>query len=236
MAPRTIVVTSVVDAVADDLTDRVLRRNLAPDDLVTEQVVAEEYDIARATARAAIERLISAKVLSRKNHKTARVVKLGPSDVRDIYNTRIYLESEVLRRLSHLRMTLPQSREANAEIEELYQATGTYDIVDPDMRFHTALVDALGSIRTSTMYKGLAFEVKLCMSQLQGSQRLSPEIIIAEHYKLVDLVEAGEGEAAAELLDEHLSRARELLVGSLGGTPGPESKLPVTVMGGKAPY
>jgi len=86
------------------------------------------------------------------------------------------------------------------------------------------------------MYKSLAFEVKLCMAQLQGSQRLNPEIIIAEHYKLVDLVEAGEGIAAADLLDEHLSRARELLVGSLGGTPGPEAKLPVTVMGGREPF
>jgi DNA-binding GntR family transcriptional regulator len=236
MAPRTIVVTSVVDALVEDLTTRVLKRQLAPDDLVTEQVVSEDYDVARATARAAIERLVANKVLTRKNHKTARVIKLGPSDVRDIYNTRIYLESEVLRRLGRLRVTLPQSREANAEIEELYSATGTYDIVDPDMRFHTALVDALGSLRTSTMYKSLAFEVRLCMAQLQGSLRLNPEIIIAEHYKLVDLVEAGEGVAAADLLDEHLSRARELLVGSLGGTPGPEANLPVTVLGGREPF
>lgn len=224
-----IIVTSVVDAVADDLTQRVLRRDLAPGTLITEQLVAEQYDVARATARAAIERLIAAKALTRKSHKSARVVTLGPDDVRDIYNTRIYLESEVLRRLADRQAAPEESRVANHEISELWLSSGTYDIVEPDMRFHTALVDSLESPRTSAVYNSLAFEVKLCMSQLQGSQRLSPRIIVAEHARLLEFIAEGDGTAAATLLNEHLSRARELLVGSLGGTPGPEAELPISV-------
>ena len=81
---RNIVVTSVIDAVADDLRNQVLDRVFAPDSPLTEADVAARYDIARATAKAAIERLVSEKVLVRKNHKTARVVSLGPDDVRDI--------------------------------------------------------------------------------------------------------------------------------------------------------
>ena len=69
--------------------------------------------------------------------------------------------------------------------------SGSYAVVEPDMRFHTSLIDALGSTRTSAMYHSLAFEVKLCMAQLQGRQRLSPEIIVAEHARLLELIEAG---------------------------------------------
>jgi DNA-binding GntR family transcriptional regulator len=51
-------------------------------------------------------------------------------------------------------------------------------------------------------------------------------LIRAEHQKILELIEAGQGEAAAELLDEHLGRARERLVAAMGGTPGPEAGQP----------
>ncbi len=227
-------VTSVIDAVVEDLKELVLSRELAPDSPLTEAEVAARYDVARATAKAAIERLVAEKVLVRRNHKTARVVKLGPGDVRDIYNTRIYLESEVLRRLAGLGEVPEDARAANAEIAALWQQ-GTWNIVGPDMRFHTALIDSLGSDRTSSAYASLAFEVKLCMSQLQGSQRLSPEIIVAEHAKILDLITSGEADASAALLDEHLSRARELLAGALGGEPGPAAYLPSSALPASTP-
>ncbi|MBN9105046.1 MAG: GntR family transcriptional regulator [Propionibacteriaceae bacterium] len=226
---RNIVVTSVIDAVVDDLKTQILSAELHPGDALTEAEVASRYDIARATAKAAIERLVAEKVLVRKSHKTARVVKLGPEDVRDIYRTRAYLESEVLRRLAERALVPVEARVANAEIDALWQQ-GEWDIVDPDMRFHTALIDALGSARTSSVYGSLAFEVKLCMAQLQGSQRLSPEIIVAEHARLMEFIEAGQAASAAALLEEHLSRARELLAGALGGKPGPEAFLPSSAL------
>ena len=224
-----IVVTSVIDAVVDDLKGLVLARGLEAGTALTEAEVAARYDIARATAKAAIERLVGDKVLVRKNHKTARVVELGPEDVRDIYRTRTYLESEVLRHLAERRAVPPDSRVANAEIQALWER-GSYEIVDPDMRFHTALIDSLGSARTSQIYGSLAFEVKLCMAQLQGSQQLSPAIIVAEHERILQLIEAGDGEGVAALLAEHLARARELLAGALGGVPGPEAFLPSSAL------
>ncbi|WP_028050383.1 GntR family transcriptional regulator [Cellulomonas sp. URHD0024] len=222
---RGIVVTSLVDAVVEDLRTLVVTGTLAPGTPLTELDVATRYDVARASARAAIERLTAEKVLVRNNHKTARVVELGPDDVRDIYRTRTYLESEVLRRLADERRVPESARQANAEIAALW-ARGSYAVVEPDMRFHTSLIDALGSTRTSAMYHSLAFEVKLCMAQLQGRQRLSPEIIVAEHARLLDLIAAGDADGAARMLDEHLARARELLAESLGGEAGPQAIVP----------
>lgn len=230
---RTLAVTSLVDAVADDLKDQVLAGALHPGSPLTEIEVASRYDVARASAKAAIERLVAEKVLVRRNHKTARVAELGPEDVRDVYNTRIYLESEVLRRLARRRVVPPAARAANRDIQALWDAD-SYDVVDPDMSFHTSLIDAVGSVRTSAAYRALAFEVKLCMAQLQGSHALSPAVIIAEHARILDLIEAGDQDAAAAMLDEHLSRARELLAASLGGEPGPEAFLPSSALAVRA--
>jgi DNA-binding GntR family transcriptional regulator len=55
---------------------------------------------------------------------------------------------------------------------------------------------------------------------------LGTALIQAEHQKILELIGAGEGDAAALLLDVHLGRARERLMAAIGGEAGPEADLP----------
>ncbi|MGU3497382.1 GntR family transcriptional regulator [Mycobacterium sp. C31M] len=223
--PSGIRVVSVVDAIADNLRDAILGGELRPGTPLTETDVATRYEVARPTAKAAIEKLVADMLLERPNHKTARVRTLGPDDVRDIYRTRATIESSVLRQLAVGRLVPEGTREANNAIREIADGSA-FAVVKPDMAFHTALIDGAGSERTSRLYRTLASEVTLCMSQVQGRSLLDTRMIVAEHDGLLDFVAAGDGAGAAALLDTHLSRARERLVGALGGEPGPEADLP----------
>lgn len=226
--PSGLRVISVVDAIADSLRDAILAGELMPGTALTETDVAGRYEVARPTAKAAIEKLVSDMLLERSNHKTARVRRLGPEDVRDIYRTRATIESEVLRQLARTRLVPAGTREANDQIRSLDDGSA-FAVVKPDMAFHTALIDGLGSLRTSQLYRTLASEVTLCMAQVQGHHLLDTKTIVAEHDGLLDLLAAGDGARAATLLAAHLGRARERLVGLLGGTPGPEADLPVEI-------
>ena len=49
-----VTVLSVVDAIADDLRNEIMRGELVPGDPLTEAEVSERYDVARATAKATI--------------------------------------------------------------------------------------------------------------------------------------------------------------------------------------
>jgi DNA-binding GntR family transcriptional regulator len=80
-----------------------------------------------------------------------------------------------------------------------------------------ALVNSLGSPRTSRMHGSLVSQVKLCMAQVQGLQLVQPVRIIKEHQHLLELIEAGDGVAAGTFLDEHLSHPRERLMTVIGG-------------------
>lgn len=223
-------VVSLIDAVTADLRGRVLSGDLVPGSPLVEVEVASRYDVARPTAKAAIENLVRERLLERSAHKTARVVRLSPDDARDVYRSREVLEAEVVRHLARRRTDLAAARAANAEIAGLVDASPA-EVVDPDMRFHTSLVDAFGSARTSRMYASLVSEVVLCMSQVQGASLLPTPAIADEHGRLLDLIEAGEEDAAAELLAEHLGRARERLAERLGGQAGPEATRPFSGSG-----
>jgi DNA-binding GntR family transcriptional regulator len=223
--PGRIAAVSIVEAIAADLRDRIFAAELESSQALTETDVASSYEVARPTAKAAIEKLVAEGLLVRGVHKTARVAKLGPDSVRDIYLARAYLESEVLRRLASQRLVPAEAIRANNDIAAV-KSGAPLDVVEPDMRFHTSLIDAVGNERISKMYRSLVGEVRLCMSRIQSLHLLDTALIQAEHEKLLELIGAGQAEEAAQLLDEHLGRARERLVAAMGGAAGPEADVP----------
>ncbi|CAH0125106.1 Pyruvate dehydrogenase complex repressor [Microbacterium oxydans] len=204
-------IVGVVDAVTAQLRTRILSGEIRAGAPLTESAVSQAYGVARPSAKAAIEQLVASGLLVRTAHRSARVGAIDPDAVRDVYRTRARLESAALRELAATR-TVPQPAvEANAEILAMPPGpdAGT---VDPDLRFHTALIDALGSDRTGRMYRSVLDEARLCMAQVQGRRLLDAEVIAAQHAEILEAVAAGAGERAVEVLHHHLSSAEERLV------------------------
>jgi DNA-binding GntR family transcriptional regulator len=212
--PRPIATKTVVDAVTDDLRGRILTGSLTSAEAVTELELATTYGVARPTAKAAIEKLVGENLLVRGAHKSARVARLGPDSVRDIYLARAYLESEILRRLATSRTGPEEAVLANADILAA-ASSGDLALVEPDLRFHTALVEAAGNERIARMYGSLMGEVRLCMTRVQSLHLLNSESIHAEHRLILDALAAGDAEGAARILDSHLATARERLAKAL---------------------
>jgi len=207
-------IVGVVDAVTAQLRSRILRGDIRSGIPLTEAAVSQTFGVARPSAKAAIEQLVAAGLLVRTAHRSARVVAIDPATVRDVYRTRARLESAALRDLA-VTGTVPQAAlDANAEILAMPSGPDPAT-VDPDLRFHTALIDALESDRTARMYRSVLDEVRLCMAQVQGRQLLDAAEIAAQHADILDAVASGHGDRAADLLAAHLSSAEERLVAAL---------------------
>ncbi|HJX77432.1 GntR family transcriptional regulator [Glutamicibacter sp.] len=203
-------VVSVVQAIINDLRSRIFNGELTPGTSLGEVDVAAHYGVARPTTKAALENLVASGLLSRNAHQSARVTVLDSTDARDIYQTRAIIEAEAVRLLASTGHVPQAALEANAEITALTNAS-PIDIVEPDVRFHSALVNALKSARTSAIYAQLSDEIRLCMTHVQDATLLSTEDIAAEHQRLLTLIESRDEQGAASTLAEHLNRASKKL-------------------------
>lgn len=208
-------IVGVVDAVTARLRDRILSGDLRSGTAITEAFVSDEYGVARPSAKAAIEQLVAAGLLDRTAHRSARVVSIDPETVRDVYRTRARLESAALRELAETRTVPHAAVTANAEIEAM-PAGPDPATVGPDLRFHTALIDALASVRTGRMYRSVLDEARMCMAQVQDRRLLDASVIAAQHAEILEALAAGDAERATAVLALHLSSAQERLVEALG--------------------
>src|SRR4030095_10995828 len=77
---------SVVDALRTEMQRQILRGSIPPGMGLAEVSVAQTFDVARPTAKAAIEQLVNVGLLRRCRNKTARVPLLDIAD-----GTRLYL-------------------------------------------------------------------------------------------------------------------------------------------------
>ncbi len=212
---RPLAVHSVVDALVDALRERILDEQLPGGAVVTETEVAREYNVARPTAKTAIERLVAGGLLHRGPHKSARVPILGLSEICDVYFARSCLEAEAMRRLATTGTVPRAAQEAAAQLAAAQSAASVAALVEPDIRFHRELVDALGSERLTRAHTALMAETRLCMAQVQAHELLRPAEIVAEHEAILKQVAAGSPDGAAAAVIAHIDRACTLLTGHL---------------------
>jgi DNA-binding GntR family transcriptional regulator len=205
---------SIVDAIASDIRGNLFSGQLRSDTQLTEAEVAATYGVARPTAKAAIEKLVAEGLLLRGTHKTARVPAMGLDEVRDLYFSRLCIESEVVRRLA-ITGTVPDiAAKANNEVVGLDSGSGM-EVAEPVMRFHLGLVEALGSPRLSRLFGTLMGEMRLCMAQMSYRRLLQAPAIAEEHERILEEIAAGNPEGAVGALADHLQRAENRLVPAL---------------------
>jgi DNA-binding GntR family transcriptional regulator len=200
---RVVKPVSLVDAIADDMRRTIYAGALAGGAQLTEAEIANTYAVARPTAKAAIEKLVSEALLLRGPHKTAQVATLNADDLDDLYFSRWCLESNIVRMLAEQRLVPQAAIEADRQTAAVGEPA-TYEVIEPIVGFHSSLVAAVNSPRMSRLFSSLAGEMRLCMIHMGSeSLRQSPQVL-EEHAAILDRIQAGDVEGALATLRQHL--------------------------------
>ncbi|MGC4112616.1 MAG: GntR family transcriptional regulator [Nocardioides sp.] len=209
MAGTVLKARSLVDALRDALQRAILTGEFAPGDSLTEEAVAQQYEIARPTAKAAIEQLVRAGLLRRTLNKTARVPLLDADDIRDLYWTRSIVERSAAIALAERRIDLTG---VSRSIDRLRQAEGVMEVVDSDIEFHRILVSRLDSMRMTRLHDAVIGEAHLGMAQVQVHHLLHQDVIADEHAAILEAILDGDVDTSGDLSVRHLTEARDRLV------------------------
>lgn len=213
---------SLTDALYESVRRRIVDGEIAPGEKVTEARIAAEYNVARPTARAGLERLAATGLLIRSAHRTAIVPSLDAADIVDVFVGREAVESFAVGLLAQAHSAPAAAMRAHADLAAAVER-GDFSVqVGADMRFHRSLVADAGSSRLARMHEIIMGEVELTMGQYLAHRTTPAGTIVVEHQQILDAIAAGDANAAQVALSEHLGHAKSrLLARTSAAQPSP---------------
>ncbi|PRX96616.1 GntR family transcriptional regulator [Allonocardiopsis opalescens] len=211
----TLAPSSLTDALYQSLRRRIVNGDIAAGEKLTEHRIATEYDVARPTAKACLERLTVLGLLRRSAHKTAVVPDFHAEEIRDLFFSRGTVESAAVTVLAGAGRVPAEAAEAQLLIEAAARDGNFEKQVDADIAFHTALVSGAGSDRLSRMHELIMGEVHLTMGRFQAHRSAQGSTVAHEHATILAGIQAGDPEAARLSLAIHLDHARDRLLAQL---------------------
>ncbi len=198
------------------IRQRLLKRELEPGTRVSELALAKEMGISRAPVREAINRLASEGLVMQIPNAGTFVKRPNRIDLENLYQVRLWLECEAAAETAHhaSQRRLKQMQDALDQMQAVareHQGTGrrflSEELFDRhlagDLAFHLALIRGCGNRMVSKLV-----DHHHLMSQIWCAV---PEEDIArvysEHLRIFHAVRDGDGEAARQLMREHLTVA-----------------------------
>jgi DNA-binding FadR family transcriptional regulator len=219
---------SLAEQVTDSLIEYILAEGLTEgDSLPSSAELSERYGVSRTVIREALAALGGRGVLTRSQGRESVVATPGASDLvkllqfrvsrRDvglghILDARLGLEVTGARRAAEL-ATPEQVADIRAEFEALAETATKKEsgYHAADIRLHRAIAVASANPLIVLILDALGdflmdFRVKATKNRRSRGESLEP--VIEQHRQIVLAIEAGDGDAAAEAMREHLESSR----------------------------
>ncbi|UZK03657.1 GntR family transcriptional regulator [Venatoribacter cucullus] len=199
---------TLADKVFSELTTAIVRGELRPGSKLSEQTLVERYGGSRAPMREAIQKLEARNLVVRIPHAGARVVSLSLSELRDIYEVRLELESMACR--------LAAQRMSDAEIAELYgllaeheasiaaEQGQSYYQKAGDLDFHYRIIKGSQNSRLHQMLCGELYHLVRMYRYQTSTSAKRPLQALLEHQRIVEAIAARDAELAELLMRRHI--------------------------------
>lgn len=199
---------STVERAAEELRRAVFEGQLESGTPLREVALAESLGVARSTVREALALLVAEGLATREPHRGVSVATPDPDSIADVSRARVVLE------LAGVRNWPTASEDDRAAVRA---ALSAYEKAVADgvsyqslnslhLDIHLSLVGLTGSPRLVAMAASVVAELRLALAQIDRIRRNAQDQAGAHHH-LLDLLEAGDVDAAAAELEVHLSGA-----------------------------
>jgi DNA-binding GntR family transcriptional regulator len=206
------------DQVAHALRAALISGELRPGVVYSAPALATDFGVSATPVREAMLDLAREGLVEAVRNKGFRVTELSDRDLDEFTEIRALIEVPTVGRVT--RTAAREQLEAlRVEAEAIVAAARAHDLIaylEADRRFHLGLLGLAGNARLVETVGDLRKR-----SRLYGLHRLDRrgELVSSaeEHLELLDLMIAGDAEAAEECMARHLGHVRSLWAAGLDG-------------------
>ena len=199
--------------VADPLRRAIIEGVLPPGELLSENRLASEYGVSRTPVREALRLLMEEELVEMLPGRKVRVAVPRADKVHEIYDVRLVLEAEAVRRLVRDPGALSICGRMASACDASERALAKRDLAalaKANETFHAALVSALRNERLLAQYRAIHNLITLYRHQSLHSESWA-EDGTAEHRPLLDKLTQRDEAGALDLLRTHIERARDVV-------------------------
>ncbi len=208
MSALTLTPRALYEEVAEQLRQRIFRRELEPGSWIDELKIAEEFGISRTPLREALKVLAAEGLVTMKVRRGAYVTEMSEKDLRDVYHLLSLLESDaagvVAERATDAQLKTLQ--ELHAELEAaVADREKFFAIIE---RFHMHLLEMADNRWRSQMVADLRKVMKLNRhNSLFKQGRI--EDSLGEHRAILAAMVARDAKATAKAMQAHFAQGLE---------------------------
>jgi DNA-binding GntR family transcriptional regulator len=199
-----VAVPSRTEAVLDALKHAILTGRLPPGQALVENELAAQLGVSKTPVREALKTLAGAGLVTMSPYKGATVRTVDDVLAHSVYDIRLLLEPEALRRAVAVAGGDGHWRGAAAALDRADQCTDRADRSLANRDFHRALYLGCGNELMVGILDGLRDQTAL-VSAVVWDRTPSWEQEAAEHRAILGAVTAGSADRAAALLHDHIA-------------------------------
>jgi len=213
------------------IRDSILRNDLLPNSPISPEEIAQDLGISPTPVREALKRLQADGLVRSEAHKGIRVAELSEADVCDTYEVRTALEpfiaAKAARRVAEDALLRGQLEELKAKAEAIQRTQESggdgpsqfEEFTEVDLALNEVLLATI----TNQLMRGIFARVSnhslRIRSFVEASFRYDANEIVQrmndEHLDIINVLLAGDAEAAERFVVRHLSGARERTLASI---------------------
>ncbi|MEV4261741.1 GntR family transcriptional regulator [Kribbella sp. NPDC049584] len=199
------------DSVANALRAAVISGELKPGEVYSAPTLGARFGVSATPVREAMLDLVREGLVISLRNKGFRVTEVSDEDLDNVAAVRQLIEPPTIRDVVPVipAADYPRLRRLAEDIVLAAQAGDLIAYIEADRVFHVTLLAYSGNQKLVDVVSDLRSQTRLLgLTPLVESGRLLPSA--TEHHELMDLVEAGDGEGAEQLMRRHIGHVRGL--------------------------
>lgn len=188
-----------------EIYDAIVDHRLPPGTKLTEDALGEVFGVSRTRINKVLQRLAQEQIVALQRNRGASVARPTVEEAREVFAARRLIEAETVRLAAAHREPAALER-LDDNLREEAEALANQDpraMIEHSGRFHLTVAEMAGNRTLARFLKALVARTSLIIAVYErpGGSPCDGD----EHRMLRDLIAAGEADAAATALIEHLS-------------------------------